>query len=75
MRVTTRRTRLEELADRTIFMSTFNDIDWTKSGNLKGCFSHSETERDCAKKFRKRGHQDDPIVKFSGLVLRDNAKL
>ena len=52
MIMSTCRTRLEEFEDRIIFMSMFNDIDWTKTGNFKECFSNSERVRDYAKKFR-----------------------
>ena len=31
MRITTRRTRLEEFEDRIIFMSMFKNIDWTEN--------------------------------------------
>ena len=31
--ITVRKTRPEEFEDRIIFMSMFNDIDWTKNGN------------------------------------------
>ena len=43
--------RLEEFKDRIIFMSMFNNIDWTRNGYYKECHSNSEMERDQAKKF------------------------
>ena len=48
--MTVRQTRPEELEDRIIFMSMFNDIDWTKKGNYNECFSNNEKVRDFAKK-------------------------
>ena len=41
--MTVRKTRPEEFEDRIIFMSMFNNIDWTSNGNYKECFfSNSE---------------------------------
>ena len=33
----------EEFTDRIIFMSMFNDIDWTKRGNDEMCISNAES--------------------------------
>ena len=41
----------EEFEDRIIFMSMFNDIDWTQKGNYKECFSNSDKVKDFAKRF------------------------
>ena len=41
----------EEFEDRIIFMSTFNDIDWTQKGNYKECFPNSHRVKDFAKRF------------------------
>ena len=38
MRMTTRRTRLEEFVDRIIFMWMFNDIDWIERGFYRDWF-------------------------------------
>ena len=46
---------LEEFTDRIIFMSMFNDIDWTKRGNDENCISNAEKVRSYAKKFLQ-GH-------------------
>ena len=35
----------EEFRDRIIFMSTFDDIDWTKTGKDGICISNSESQR------------------------------
>ena len=37
-RMTTCGIKPEEFEDRIIFMSVFNDIDWTNSGKLQGMF-------------------------------------
>ena len=37
-RITVSQTSSEEFEDRIIFMSIFNDIDWTKKGNYDECF-------------------------------------
>ena len=57
VRLTVRQTCLEEFEDRIIFMSVFNDIDWSKNGNYKD-FSNSEMVRDNAKRF--------PLGRWSG---------
>ena len=36
--MTGRNTRPEVFEDRIIFMSMFNDVDWTHDGNYKECF-------------------------------------
>ena len=50
IKMTTRGIRPE----RIIFMSIFNDIDWTKNGYYKKAFffSKSQTVRDYAKRFQ-----------------------
>ena len=45
----------EEFTDRIIFMSVFNDIDWTRKGNDGICISNSEKVKEHAKIF-SRGH-------------------
>ena len=44
----------EEFEDRIIFMSMFNDVDWTVNGNYTECFSNSEMVRDHARKIPLR---------------------
>ena len=44
-----------EFKDLIIFMSMFNDIDWTKRGHSQKCISNSEQVKNCAKRF-SRGH-------------------
>ena len=41
--------------ERIIFMSMFNDIDWTKRGNSERCTSNSEHVKSYAERF-SRGH-------------------
>ena len=41
----------EKITDRNIFMSMFNDIDWTRGGNDDNCISYSEKVKTYAKKF------------------------
>ena len=36
----------ERFTDRIIFMSMFNDIDWTRKGNEGICFSNSEKVKE-----------------------------
>ena len=43
--------KLEEFTDRIIFMSMFNDIDWSKQGNDGICISDAEKVKDYAMKF------------------------
>ena len=50
-RMAVRQTSPEEFEDRIVFMSMFNDIDWTKKGNYNECFSNSEKVSDFAKRF------------------------
>ena len=45
----------EEFGDRIIFMSMFNDIDWTAKGNEENCISNSDKVKMYAKRFSK-GH-------------------
>ena len=45
----------EDFEDRIIFMSMFNDIEWTKRGNSEQCISNSEKVNKYAKRF-SRGH-------------------
>ena len=54
MKMATRGIRPEEFEDPIIFMSMFNDIDWTKKGNSND-FSDSVNVSDYAKRFQK-GH-------------------
>ena len=46
---------LENFEDRTIFMSMFNDVGWTKRGNSERCVSNSEQVKNYAERF-SRGH-------------------
>ena len=56
IKVTTRGIRPEECEDRIIFMSMFNDIDWSKGReNFNVCFANSLQVGDNAKRFQK-GH-------------------
>ena len=45
----------EEFEHRILFMSMFNDIEWTKTGNEENCISNSERVKMHAKRF-PRGH-------------------
>ena len=46
----------ENFEDRIIFMSMFNDIDWTKRGNTETCISNTGQFKNCAKQF-SQGHR------------------
>ena len=46
-----RNIELEKFTDRIIFMSMFNDIDWTRKWNDGICFSNSEKVKTYAKRF------------------------
>ena len=46
-----RNVELEKFEDRIIFMSMFNDIEWTKKGDDENCISKSEKVKTCAKRF------------------------
>ena len=49
----------ENFEDRIIFMSMFNDIEWTRRGNSE-CISNSEQVKNYATKFRRgTGHSLD----------------
>ena len=50
-----RNVELENCEDRIIFMSMFNDIEWTKRGISEQCISNSEKVKKYAKRF-SRGH-------------------
>ena len=45
----------EKCTDPIIFMSMFNDVDWTKKGNGGRCISNLEDVKDHAKRF-SQGH-------------------
>ena len=45
----------EKFTDRIIFMSMFNDIDWTRKGNDGICISNSEKVKEYAERFLQ-GH-------------------
>ena len=45
----------EDFENRIIFMSMFNDIDWTRRGSSQQCISNSEQVKNYAKKFTQ-GH-------------------
>ena len=45
----------EQFGDRIIFMSVFNDIDWTTKGNGEKCISNSEKAHAHAERF-SQGH-------------------
>ena len=47
------RIQLEEFKDRIIFVSMYNDIDWTEAGHLKTCFSNSVEVQAYAHRFPK----------------------
>ena len=56
-KMTTRAIKQEEFKDRIIFMSMYNDIDWSKvEESYNECFSNSLTVRDSAHRFPK-GHR------------------
>ena len=40
--MTVRKTGPEEFEDRSVFMSMFNDIDWTQKESSNECFSKSD---------------------------------
>ena len=42
----------EHAEGRIIFMSTFNDIGWTKKGNEENCISNSEKVKAYAERFK-----------------------
>ena len=44
----------EKFGDRIIFMSMFNDIEWTKKGNPEQCISNFEQVKNFAKRFSQR---------------------
>ena len=43
----------ENFEDRIIFISMFNDIEWTKSGKSEQCISNSEKVKNYAKRFSR----------------------
>ena len=43
----------EYFEDRIIFMSMFNDIEWTRRGNSEQCVSNSEKVMKYAKRFSR----------------------
>ena len=45
----------ENFGDRIIFISMFNDIEWTRKGNEENCISNSEKVKMYAKRF-SQGH-------------------
>ena len=45
---------LNNFEGRLIFMTKFNDIDWTKRGNSENCMSNSEQVENYAKRFSRR---------------------
>ena len=49
-----RNIQLEKFKDRIIFMSMFNDIDWTRKGNDGICISSSAKVKEYAKRFSQR---------------------
>ena len=58
------RFRPEEFKDRIIFMPMYNDINWTKDGNLQLCTSNSLEVKLAQTDFRKDiGHSSDPEQK------------
>ena len=52
-------TEPENFKDRIIFMSVFNDIEWTRKGNDGICVSNSEKVKEYAKRFLQ-GHWTFP---------------
>ena len=50
-----RRITPDQFEGRMIFMSMFNDIEWTKKGHSDVCISNARKVSDCAKEF-PRGH-------------------
>ena len=48
-----RNTEPEDFEDRIIFVSMFNDIEWTKRGNSEQCVSNSEKVMKYAKRFSR----------------------
>ena len=59
----------QEVRDRIIFMSMYNDIDWTKDGNLQVCISNSCEVKACAQKISIKdiGHSPDEEQKKHGM--------
>ena len=39
--------------ERIIFISMFNDIDWTRRRNSEKCISNSEQVKNCANRFSR----------------------
>ena len=63
-KMTENRIKLEEFEDRIIFMSMYNDIDWTTEGNFKKCIYSSDQER------KKNGMEHTPASpKVCGTAL------
>ena len=59
----------EDFKDRIIFMSMFNDIEWTKRGNTETCIFNSEQVKNYAKRF-SQGHCSSALeTKRSGMEL------
>ena len=59
-----------QFEDRIIFLSLFNNIEWTKKGNSEKCISNSEKVKNKAERF-SRGHWTfpGPGMKRSGAEL------
>ena len=55
MGMTIRTTRPDEFEDRIIFMSTFNDIGWTKKQNYKECFFRTLRRSETSQKIFQKG--------------------
>ena len=71
----------ENLEDRVIFMSMFNDVVWTRRGNAEQCISNSEQIKNYTKKFHAGafGHSLDleakrGVMEKSITLLKENGK-
>ena len=69
----------EKFTDRIIFMSMFNDIDWTRKGHDGICISNSERVKEYEKRFSRGhwtflgpGHEKEEVRRKMGLYCHSN---
>ena len=55
----------EKFTDRIIFMSMFNDINWTRKGNDGICISISEEVQEYAKRFSQEHWTFLAVIQYS----------
>ena len=61
---------LEVFKDRIIFMSMFNNIEWTKRGNSERCISNANKSRMMRRDSREdTGHSSALEMKRNGMEL------